>query len=245
VETLAQENGGRVVYDHIYAAYKEYIELTMTKHLEATLFSDQRRRPRGETLISYTACRQILFRYLENNGISLPSDAKGYLLMRDSKVSAQAWDTVTTWTRNSYDYEVIIESLRRLERPIPGQGGHIVTNLGAFVEEVAFSGMTGYTDPGEQFAESAVQRTIMITNLQRFISTTRYFPPPKVSTTAKPKMMSHNTISPTLTAVTLLMTSPLTPASMKTPRLPSVQTTAKCKEVCESGSLAEASSALT
>ena len=134
LDTLTRDDGGRIVYEHIYTAYKEYIELTMTKHLEAALYSDQCRRSRGEALLSYTSCRQFLFRYLENSGISLPNDAKGYLLLRDSKISAQAWDTVTTWTKNSYDYQTIIGALRRLERPIPGQGGHIVTNSGASIE---------------------------------------------------------------------------------------------------------------
>ena len=64
IDTLTRDDGGKVVYEHIYAAYKEYIELTMPKHLEAALFSDQCRRSRGETLMSYTSRRQILFRYL-------------------------------------------------------------------------------------------------------------------------------------------------------------------------------------
>jgi hypothetical protein len=44
LETLTREDGGRIVYEHIYNAYKEYIELTMTKRLEAALYSDQCRR---------------------------------------------------------------------------------------------------------------------------------------------------------------------------------------------------------
>ena len=68
--------------------------------------------------------------------------------MRDSKISAQAWDTCTTWTKGSYDYEVIIECLRRLERPIPGHGGHTATNLGHFVEAESFA---EFTDTAESF----------------------------------------------------------------------------------------------
>ena len=77
LDTLTRDDGGRIVYEHICTAYKEYIELTMTKHLVAALYSDQCRRSRGETLLSYTSRRQILFRYLENSGIGLPNDAKG------------------------------------------------------------------------------------------------------------------------------------------------------------------------
>ena len=46
LETLTQQNGGRIVYEHIYSAYKEYIELTMTKHLEAALFRSVPTLPR-------------------------------------------------------------------------------------------------------------------------------------------------------------------------------------------------------
>ena len=134
LDTLTRDDGGRIVYEHIYTAYKKYIELTMTKHLEAALYSDQCRRSRGETLLSYACRRQILFRYLENSGISLPNDAKGYLLLRDSKISAIAWDTITTWTKSSYDYTMVIWSLRRLVRPVPGRGGHTSIGIGAHVE---------------------------------------------------------------------------------------------------------------
>jgi hypothetical protein len=144
LETLTREDGGKVVFEHIYKTYKECIELSMTKHLEAALYSEQCKRNRGETLLSYTARWRILFRYLDSAGIRLPAEAKGYLLMRDSK----AWDTCTTWTKGSYDYDVIIDCLRMLERPIPGHGGHTATNLGRFVEAETFA---EYTDPAESF----------------------------------------------------------------------------------------------
>ena len=51
LETLVQEDGGRIVYDHIYKTYKEYIELSMTEHLKAALYSDECKRRRVETLI--------------------------------------------------------------------------------------------------------------------------------------------------------------------------------------------------
>ena len=106
----------------------------MAKHLEGALYGEDCKCKRRETLMNYTARRQILFRYLDQTGIRLPEDATGYLLLRDSKISAQAWDTITTWTNKSYDYNGIIASLRRLKRPIPGHSGHTVTGLGAFVE---------------------------------------------------------------------------------------------------------------
>ena len=138
------------MYDHSYNAYKEYIELSMTKHLEGALYSEDCKRNRGETLMSYTARRQILFHYLDNTGIRVPEDANGYLLLRDCKISTTAWDTITTWTKSSYDYTVIISSLRRLERPVPGHGGHTVTGLAAFVDDT-FDNFTGFENHDEEY----------------------------------------------------------------------------------------------
>ena len=98
------------------------------------LYGEDCERKRGETLMNYTARRQILFCYLDNTGIRSPEDAREYLLLRDSKISATAWDTITTRTESSHDYNVIITSLRRFERPVPGHGGHTVAGLGAFAE---------------------------------------------------------------------------------------------------------------
>lgn len=61
LETRIRENGGKIVYDHIYQAYKEYIELSMIKHLDRALYSQDCKRKRGETLMSYTARGQIPF----------------------------------------------------------------------------------------------------------------------------------------------------------------------------------------
>ena len=137
-----------IVLDHLYQAFKEYIELSMTKHLEAALYSEYCKRKRGKAVRKYTARRQILFRYLDRAGIRLPDEAKGHLLLRDWKIYAQAWDTFTTWTKRSYDYTVIISCLRRLERPMPGRGGRAATSLGVFLENNpdGFSGFGSFDD---------------------------------------------------------------------------------------------------
>ena len=47
--------------------------------------------------------------------------------------------------RVRYDYNTVIASLRRLERPVPGHGGHTSIGLSAFVENTAdnFAGFGG------------------------------------------------------------------------------------------------------
>ena len=81
----------------------------------------------------YTSRKTLLFNQLASVGCSLPSDAKGYILIRDAKISSSAWDTVVQWTKGSYDFDELRSALRRLERPLPGQGAR-TTHLAAFTE---------------------------------------------------------------------------------------------------------------
>ena len=49
--------------------------------------------------------------------------------MRDASLPERAWDTVETWTQNSYAFTDVASALRKLERPIPGRGGTHLTGL--------------------------------------------------------------------------------------------------------------------
>ena len=70
----------------------------------------------------YVTRRDALWRKLaKKGGIELTDKVKGYITLRDAHISERAWDTLTTWTKNVYDYPVIIENLRKIERPVPGK----------------------------------------------------------------------------------------------------------------------------
>ena len=59
------------------------------------------------------------------SGIELSGKVTGYITLRDAHISERAWDTLTTWTQNVYDYNIIIDNLRKLERPVPGKPGSV------------------------------------------------------------------------------------------------------------------------
>lgn len=134
LDALTSENGGQRVFDLIRAAYKEYVEQPLPKHLEAALFQSSGQRQKGEPLLTYTSRKSVLFRQLERAKCNLPDEAKGYILLRDAKLSSNAWDVMTTWTKGSYDFETIKAAMRKLERPVPGHGGNVVSSLTALVE---------------------------------------------------------------------------------------------------------------
>ena len=70
----------------------------------------------------------VLFKELDKAECVLPDNAKGYLLLRDARLPDKSWDTIETWTKGTYELETIKDSLRELERPVPGRGGktHII-----------------------------------------------------------------------------------------------------------------------
>ena len=51
--------------------------------------------------------------------------------MHDANLSDRGWDTVVSWTRGAFDEEVVVDALRRLERPQKG-GGLAATSPSAF-----------------------------------------------------------------------------------------------------------------
>ena len=91
--------------------------------MERALFSHEGRRGKSESMIQYVARKRTLLQELSRVGCQLPSQAAGYIMMRDAGLSDRAWDTVETWTRGSYEVTEIATNLRKLERPMPGRPG--------------------------------------------------------------------------------------------------------------------------
>ena len=90
-------------------------------------------------MLQYISRKKTLLNDLRKAmGSDLPSDFKGYMLLRDCKLPEKAWDTIDTWTHGEYDYDLISTNLRKLDRPVPGRGG--VTHL---------TGLSGFQEEGE------------------------------------------------------------------------------------------------
>ena len=124
MDELTMDTGGKSVRDHIANAYEEYIKQPLPKAMEAALFHHDGHRKKGESLFVYASRKRTLFKDLERAKCKLPDEALGYILLRDAKLSTTAWDTITTWTQGDFSYDIINKSLRKLERPVPGHGGH-------------------------------------------------------------------------------------------------------------------------
>eukprot|EP00971_Amphidinium_carterae_P249185 4946232-Amphidinium_carterae.1 len=83
---------------------------------EAALFAGSGQRAKGESFLAYSARKVALLKDLKRAGVDLPSSARGLTLLRDAKLSKTEQESVLFWTKGEYNEEIIIESLRRLER---------------------------------------------------------------------------------------------------------------------------------
>ena len=87
--TLTSAGGGESVLKHVRALYNVgQCAVLSGEHAE-----------KDESLKTYVARKTTMLNELARAPCDLPSSTQGYILLRDAMMSAQAWDTVETWTK--------------------------------------------------------------------------------------------------------------------------------------------------
>ena len=132
-EALTGGDSGEVVLAHARESYSEYLVKKLPKAMERALFSPGTKRRKQERMVQYVARKRTLLNELSRSKCELPSNAQGYIMLRDASLSERAWDTVETWTEGDYDAARLAQCLRKLERPIPGRGGTRLSGLSGYV----------------------------------------------------------------------------------------------------------------
>ena len=143
IAVLTSETSGEKCLAHIRESYSEYLDKQLPKALERALYAKDARRAGQESMIQYVARKRTLFKEIERAGCKLPTNALGYIMQRDAGLSDKAWDTLETWNKASYELAEVATSLRKLERPVPGKGGH-----GTITGMTGYEGVTGYVGQG-------------------------------------------------------------------------------------------------
>ena len=104
--------------DNILAKLREYIaphlETTMPKAFEAAVYGEG--RGARESLGEYIARMDAAFRNLKDEGVDLPSEARGYVLFRQARLSTVQEDQLTTWTEGKFGRDVVIRAMRKLDK---------------------------------------------------------------------------------------------------------------------------------
>ena len=147
IDELTTETGGQLVYDHIEETFEDFKVKKLPQAMDELLFLESSRRHKGESMLDYTQRKKTLFQDLDKAKCVLPSLAKGYILLKDAKLSDKARDVFEGWTEGEYEYDKVFKNLRKLERPIPGTGGTTLMGLHGFAEMDAPPPGGGPSDP--------------------------------------------------------------------------------------------------
>jgi len=135
IENLTADDSGQQVLKHILASYAEYMEKKLPQVIENGIYDKDVSRRRNEGMLPYCIRRDKLFKQLEKEGWTIPAEAKGYILLRDSHLPEKARDLIEMWSGGDYTYPGMQKYLKKLERPVPGSGGQRITGLIGFVDE--------------------------------------------------------------------------------------------------------------
>ena len=101
VDTLTHETSGQTIFNHVKKAYAEYLAKKLPKAMEKSLFDPAGHRKRGESMLQYISRKKTLLWRVRKTDCPLPSNFRGYMLLRDAKLPPTTWDTIDTWTRGS------------------------------------------------------------------------------------------------------------------------------------------------
>ena len=120
-EQILSESGVDLIIATLGEYYAPYLKQTMPRAFEAAVY--QRTRDKSQSLLSYTATMTPKFADLKREGVSLPSEAQGYIQFKHAKLSEKGSDMIKTWTRGNYEYVNMVKALRKLDKIHSEKGG--------------------------------------------------------------------------------------------------------------------------
>ena len=138
LDELTSKESGQKTFDYVKSEYSEYIISKKPLRIEEAFYDNERCRKKGEGMITYISRRKDRFNKLHKEGWTIPEDVKGYLLYRDAHLPDKSKELIELWTGGSYDWTVMQQNMKKLERPIPGvaYGDGTRTRLIGFQEDL-------------------------------------------------------------------------------------------------------------
>ena len=120
VEEVVSEQGVEHVLKKLREHYQPHLETSMPKAFEKAVYGESRRarEPFGEYIIRMEAG----FRELQDEGVKLGDDVKGYIIYRQANLSQAQDDQIVNWAQGKYERSDIIKALRKLEKVTKERG---------------------------------------------------------------------------------------------------------------------------
>ena len=127
IEVLLSEAGYEAVIKKLKEFYQPHMEQAMPRAFERAIYGEPRKAKEG--FGEFVVRQEGLFRALAEEGIKLEDTVKGYVLFRQSNLSAAQEDQITTWTQGTYGRAEVIRALRKLEKVTKEKSGkHYMTD---------------------------------------------------------------------------------------------------------------------
>lgn len=114
VEEITSENGLDLILNKLREHYSPHLETTMPKAFEKAVYGEPR-KPK-ENICDFVIRQDAAFRELQDEGVKLSDEVKGYLLYRQSNLSQVQEDQITTWTQGKFARNDVVKALRKLEK---------------------------------------------------------------------------------------------------------------------------------
>eukprot|EP00959_Pyramimonas_sp_CCMP1952_P118758 2482699-Pyramimonas_sp.AAC.1 len=92
----------------------------MPRAFEKAVYTSQREK--GQSMLEYTLAAVARFNELKREGVQLPAEARGYIMMRRAKLGDKGEDMIKTRTAGSFKEDEVIKALRRLDKVTTDRG---------------------------------------------------------------------------------------------------------------------------
>ena len=158
-EQIASEDGIKNILQRLREYFTPHLEVSLPRAFETAVYGTPRQNK--ETYGEYVHRMQRSFALLAKEGVQLPEGAKGYIIYRQSSLSEAHEQRVQTWCEGSYQADVIIRSLRKLDKVIRDRGSksHYVMD-----SEEANSTFMGNIPDNEQEMEETDEEYIYVSH---------------------------------------------------------------------------------
>eukprot|EP00435_Cladocopium_sp_Y103_P018800 s2487_g4.t1 len=151
-DEIASEEGVKNILTRLREYYLPHLEISMPRAFEAAVYGQPRQAK--ESFAEYVHRMERSFALLTKEGVELPKGATGYILYRQASLTESQDQRVLTWCEGRYERDVMVRSLRRLDKVLKDKGtkaNYVMDSEAALSKEAGNSFEESYGDSGDEF----------------------------------------------------------------------------------------------
>ena len=126
LEVIKSEGGLKAIVAKLEEHFRPHLEAAMPKAFERAIYGDPRKA--RESIQEFIIRMDKCFKELDQEGVKLSDEVRGYVMFRQSSLNQTQEDQVVTWTQGKYDRSSVVQALRKFEKISKDKGSkHYVT----------------------------------------------------------------------------------------------------------------------